>query len=265
MIAWRETEGVWELQLAAPPLNEIGLEVLAQLEAFLDALASEQPRAVIVHSTLERGFCAGADLRGLYTAIAGREPDAYLPELRVFLDRIHAVMNRLDALPCATVGALHGACFGGGFELALTLDVLVADKTTRFAFPELRLGIIPGFGGIPRLVQRLPVGVANDLILSGRSINARRAYELGLVSQLVAPGEALAVAREVAKQAARFDRDAQAHAKRLLRTIPYEALEREKESFLALFARPLVIDALRRFTESTDPMPYLPQGLEERA
>ena len=87
-------------------------------------------------------------------------------------DRIHAVMNALDMLPMTTVGVVRGVCFGGGFELALTCDVLIAEKSARFAFPELRLGLIPGFGGIPRLRRDVGNALIRDLLLTGHGINA---------------------------------------------------------------------------------------------
>ena len=250
MIAWTMREGIAELRLEHAPLNEIGSVVLDELERFLVAVDQERPRAVVVYSGLDAGFCAGADLRELHAAIAGRSPDAYLGELSSTLDRIHAVMNRLDALPVATIGAIHGACFGGGFELALTLDVLVADTTARFCLPELRLGIIPGFGAIPRLSREVGNAVIRDLIFTGRSFNAKKAQELGLVSQVVA--------REVAAQAARFEPAVQAAAKGFIKRVPEQALAQEKALFLKLFAEPRVVEALRRFVTSEDAMPYLP-------
>ena len=262
MIEWVMREEIIELRLGHAPLNEIGSVVLDALERFVEAVERDRPRAVLVYSALERGFCAGADLRELYAAIAGREPADYLAQLARTLDRIHAVMNRLDALPVTTVGAIHGACFGGGFELALTLDVLIADATARFCLPELRLGIIPGFGAIPRLQREVGNAVVRDLIFTGRSINAKKAQELGLVSQVTARGEALNVAREVAAQAARFAPEVQAPAKRFIKRVPYVELAAEKELFLQLFTQPRVVAALRRFVESEDAMPYLP---EERA
>lgn len=258
MIDWSATDGVWELRLGQPPVNEIGLEMVAALERFLGEVEAGAPRAVIVHSTLERGFCAGADLRALHASIVGRPAGDWLPDLRTFLDRIHGVMDRFDRLPCTTIGSIHGVCFGGGFELALTLDVRVVDRTARFGFPELRLGLIPGFGGIPRLSREAPAGVVRDLVLTGRSLNAARAHEMGLASQMVGKGEALAVAREIARQVTLFDPVAQARAKAFLKEVPAAALAREKEEFLSLVARPRVIEALGRFVASHDRMPYLP-------
>jgi enoyl-CoA hydratase/carnithine racemase len=260
MTDWTDRDGVCELRLAAPPLNEIGQPMLRALERFVDHAEASKPRAVIVYSDLPRGFCAGADLRELHHGIQGRAYTEYRPELATFLDRIHTVANRLDALPCTTVGVVHGACFGGGFELALTMDVLVADPTARFCFPELRLGLIPGFGGIPRLARELPNAVIRDLLLTGRSLGARRAYELGLVSQVVRRGEGLNVAREVAAQSARFAPEVVASAKAFMKPIPTAELEREKALFLSMFADGRVARALAAFDASTEKMPYLPAG-----
>jgi enoyl-CoA hydratase/carnithine racemase len=258
VINWTRSDAVYELTLAQAPANEIGRDMLEALERFVAEVESSDARAVIIHSTLSKGFCAGADLRALYAGMREREPRDYLVELRGFLDRIHALMNRFDALPQTTIGALHGVCLGGGFELALVCDLLVADRTTRFGFPELRLGIIPGFGGIPRLRREVPNAVIRDLLLSGRTLNAKRAHELGLVSQLVAAGEALTTARALARQTSLFGRNAAARAKAFMKPIPEQELLAEKELFLELFVDPRVQAALADFVSRTDAMPYLP-------
>ena len=178
--------------------------------------------------------------------------------MRGFLERIHGVLNAIDASPLTTIAAVHGVIFGGGFELALACDLIIADKMARFCFPELRLGLIPGFGGIPRLKRDLGNALVRDLLLTGRSINATKALEAGLVSQVAAEGEALQVARATAAQVGKFDRAASAAAKRFLKPIPREELRREIDLFCELFERPAVMDGLRKFVESTDAHPYLP-------
>lgn len=258
MTDWTIDAGVMELRLTQPPLNEIGRPMLAQLERFLDDVEQQRPRAVLVYSGLPRGFCAGADLRELYAGLLVTEAQRALLEASEFLERVHRVMNRLDGLAIPTVGAIHGVCFGGGFELALTLDVLIADASARFCFPELRLGLIPGFGGIPRLAREVPNAVVRDLILTGRSIGASRAFGLGLVSQLVGRGQALEVARQTARQAAQFRPAVVRSAKAFMKPLPVEQLADEKRRFLELFADPAVVEALRAFVASKDPMPYLP-------
>jgi enoyl-CoA hydratase/carnithine racemase len=259
-LGWLLEGGILELELHRPPLNEIGSETLGELEQLVQALGAlrGETRAVIVRSALDAGFSAGADLRELYRRTRELEPAERSRGVREFLERIHRVLNAIDAAPVTTIAAVHGVCFGGGFELALVCDVIVADRLARFCFPELRLGLIPGFGGIPRLKRDLGNAVVRDLLLTGRSINAERAYEAGLVSQLAGAGEAARVARAAAAQVKKFDRETVAAAKRFVKPIPHAELRQEIELFCELFARPAVDEALRRFVESNEVLPYLP-------
>ncbi|HMD38158.1 MAG TPA: enoyl-CoA hydratase/isomerase family protein [Candidatus Acidoferrum sp.] len=259
-LRWEWREGVIELTLDREPANEIGLTMLAELEQFVAAFESLAPEtsACIIHSERKHGFSAGADLRELFHTAAQLQEIERLTGLRAFLERIHAAFNAIDAAPFTTIAAVHGVCFGGGFELALTCDIIVADKMARFAFPELRLGLIPGFGGIPRLKRDLGNAFIRDLLLTGRSVNATRAQSVGLVAQLAAEGEALRIARATAAQAAKFDSATRAAAKKFIKPIPHEELRREIDLFCELFARPTVMAALKKFVESTDAMPYLP-------
>lgn len=260
MIQVTHHEGITQWCLQDEPCNEIGTEMLQALEDALDALDPTQTRALILHSGVQRGFCAGADLRELYEGMMAKEGAERTEGIRDFIHRIHRVMDRLDTLPFTTIGAIHGVCFGGGFELALTCDVLVADATARFCFPELRLGIVPGFGGIPRLKREVGNAIVRDLLLTGRSINAKKAGNIGLVSQVVARGEALGVAQRVAEQATRFDGETTRLAKAFIKDLPEAELAREKDLFLDMIQRPVVLEALRTFVESTSVRPYLPEA-----
>jgi len=143
-------------------------------------------------------------------------------------------------------------------EIKSACDILVADKMARFAFPELRLGLIPGFGGIPRLKRDLGNAFVRDLLLTGRSVNAARAQAVGLVAQLAAEGEALKIARSTASQITKFDAVTRAAAKKFIKPIPHDELRREIDLFCELFTRPAVMAALKKFVKSTDAMPYLP-------
>lgn len=263
MIDWTLDSRVYELRLKSPPCNEIGTEMVAALECFLDSLDPSKAHALIIHSELSNGFCAGGDLKELYYKMVSVEDSEQLLSMRSFLDRIHTVMNRIDSLPMTTIGVIHGICFGGGFELALTCDILVADRTARFCFPELRLGILPGFGGIPRLKREVPNPVARDLLMTGRSINVKKAAAIGLVSHMVNTGEALSVARQIAGQTTLFNKEAAVTTKAFVKPIPYEELEQEKEHFLQLFRNPSVKDALSQFVHGDDLMPYLPQAPDQ--
>jgi enoyl-CoA hydratase/carnithine racemase len=259
-LSWQVADGVVELALHREPCNEIGSATLEELEQFIEALhgAGDTVQVVILHSTLKCGFSAGADLRELFSRSQEIPEAERLAGVRDFLERIHRVMNSLDGASLPVIAAVHGVCFGGGFELALACDLIIADRMARFCFPELRLGLIPGFGGVPRLKRDLGNAVVRDLLLTGRSINATKAQAVGLVSQVVGEGEALRVARATAAQLKKFDSHTVASAKQFVKPIPHEEFRREIELFCALFARPAVQDALRKFVESKDALPYLP-------
>lgn len=259
-LSWTLNDGVIELALHRGPCNELGSASLEELEKFVAALAimEAQAHALIIYSEMKPGFCAGADLRELYQRSQAMEKLEAAKGVRDFLERIHRVLNIIDASPLTTIAAVHGVTFGGGFELALACDLIVADKMARFCFPELRLGLIPGFGGIPRLKRDLGNAVVRDLLLTGRSFNATKAQQIGLVSQVVAEGEALRAARATAAQLKKFDRATAAAAKKFIKPIPHEELRREIDLFCELFTRPAVEAGLRRFVESTDSQPYLP-------
>src|SRR5216684_2801131 len=242
-LRWDWSDGIVELTMDHGPANEIGAETLADLEKFAAAIPAlvQETAACIISSACKQGFSAGADLRELYRGAEPLSEKERLAGVRQFLERIHSVLNTIDAAPFVTIAAVHGVCFGGGFELALTCDLIIADKMARFAFPELRLGLIPGFGGIPRLKRDLGNAFVRDLLLTGRSVNAARAQSVGLVAQLT-----------------KFDAVTRAAAKKFIKPIPHDELRREIELFCELFARPAVMAALKKFVESTDAMPYLP-------
>jgi enoyl-CoA hydratase/carnithine racemase len=252
--------GTIELALYREPCNELGSLALDELEKFAAALESIQreAHALIIYSELKCGFSAGADLRELYHRSQGMAKAEALRGVRDFLERIHQVLNAIDAAPLTTIAAVHGVVFGGGFELALACDLIIADKMARFCFPELRLGLIPGFGGIPRLKRDLGNGVVRDLLLTGRSFNATKALQIGLVSQMVGEGEALRAARATAAQLSKFDRETAMAAKRFIKPIPHEELRQEIDIFCDLFERSAVQAGLKKFVESTEAQPYLP-------
>jgi enoyl-CoA hydratase/carnithine racemase len=259
-LRWLWRDGVIELMLDRAPANEIGTAMLGELEQFAAAILGMpfETAACIISSVQKHGFSAGADLLELYRTAEPLPKDARVAGVRQFLERVHAVLNSIDAAPFVTIAAVHGVCFGGGFELALACDIIIADKMARFAFPELRLGLIPGFGGIPRLKRDVGNAFIRDLLLTGRSVNASRAHAVGLIAQVAAEGEALRVARSTAAQIAKFDATTRLAAKSFTKSVPREELRREIDLFCELFARPAVMDALRKFVESTDAMPYLP-------
>ena len=168
------------LDYAEGSVNLLSGEVLDQLDGHLEQIERDVPKAVIVHSLKDKGFVAGADVRefvGLTVtaAVAAR------------IRRIHAVLDRLEALPCPTVALIPGFCLGGGLELALACRYRVAsdEPATRLGFPEVHLGIFPAYGGTWRSIRNIGALAAMRLMLTGRTLRARDARRLGLVDRAV--------------------------------------------------------------------------------
>lgn len=284
-LTWEHVGSTLEVTLHREPCNEIGPQTLADFEEVARYLqqGAGGATALLWTSAQRRGFCAGADLKALQQGMEeqrsasvteGLGPRAKSVANRVvrrvarsvirrrvgaFIDRIHAVFDAFDTAPLLTVAATHGVVFGGGFELALTADVIVADKSTRFAFPEMRLGFIPGFGGIPRLERELSGAMVRDLLLTGRSLSAKRAHELGLVAHLVSRGQAVDVARGVCAQAEKFDAKALVRAKQFIKPLPVERLAAEKALFVDMVLERAAEDGLADFVGRDDVMPWLPK------
>ncbi len=265
-LRWELREGVLELTLDREPLNELGSVALGELEKFVGAFDSLAPltSACIIASARPGGFCAGADLRELYHGALPLPQNERRRGVRDFLERIHKVFNAIDAAPFVTFAAVHGLCMGGGLELALVCDQIVADKMARFGFPELRLGLIPGFGGIPRLRRDVGNSFIRDLLFTGRTVRAERVHQLGLVSHLAGEGYALQVSRSMAQQVTKFDAQTRVAAKKFLKPIPYDELKIETDLFCELFDRPVVMESLRRFVETDDPMKHLPVAEQKK-
>lgn len=259
-LSWALADGVIELSLHRAPANELSVASWNELEQFVDALSSLEGEAgaLIIFSRLKPGFGAGGDLHEMYTRWRLASPENRLEELRRAVERSHRVLNAVDSTPLLSIAAVHGICFGGALELALTCDLIIADTTARFGFPELRLGLIPGGGGIPRVKRDVKNAIVRDLLLTGRSINAEKAHTVGLVSQIAGNGESLQIARSTAAQVKKFDPAARIAAKRFIKAIPHDELRREIDIFCELFTRPIVMDSLRKFVEAPSHFPYLP-------
>ncbi|MGW6271538.1 enoyl-CoA hydratase/isomerase family protein [Streptomyces sp. NPDC055060] len=187
---------VAELVLDRPKaMNAVSTDMARSIGAACAALADDRDaRVVVLTSTHERAFCVGADLkeRNSFT-------DAELVRQR---PTARAAYTGVLELPMPTVAAVHGFALGGGFELALACDLIVADPTAVVGLPEVSVGVIPGGGGTQLLPRRVGAARAAELIFTARRLEAGEARELGLVDQLVGEGEdrteALALAGRIA-------------------------------------------------------------------
>ncbi|MDA8291610.1 MAG: crotonase/enoyl-CoA hydratase family protein [Actinomycetota bacterium] len=164
---------------------------LALGEAVEELDQDEDVRAVVLTGAGGKAFCAGADLK----ALARNEPYA-APGHEQW-----GFAGFVDHVPSApVVAAVEGAAFGGGAEICLACDLVVAGEGARFALPEVRRGIIPGGGGLVRLPGQVPLKIATELVLTGREISAAEASRLGLVNRVVADGGALDAAVALAEE-----------------------------------------------------------------
>ncbi len=178
--------------------NTLSAEAIDEFDRVLDELQAEQPRALIIRSAKESGFIAGADV-GEFTKI--KDADDAMQIVR----RGWNAFNKLEALPFPTLALVNGFCMGGGVELALACRYRVAvdEPGTRFALPEVMLGILPAWGGVKRLPRLVGPTAALDMLLTGRAADARRAKRIGLVDASVPPRIQENAARMMALEAPR--------------------------------------------------------------
>jgi enoyl-CoA hydratase len=229
-------------------LNALSFDLL---DALADALATLDAdpacRAIVLTGSGERAFAAGADIREL----ARQTPVTLLVENRF------AAWERIAATRKPVIAAVRGFALGGGCELALSCDLIVAGEDARFGQPEINLGVMPGAGGTQRLTRAIGRARAMDLILTGRTITAREAETMGLVSRVVPADrtleEALALGAAVAAQAPVAVLAAK-EAVRLAEELPLgDGLRHERRAFFALFATDDQTEGMAAFVEKRRP------------
>lgn len=160
--------------------NVLSANVLEEFESIVTGVENNVPKGLIIVSDKTNGFIAGADVEE-FTKIEGRDQALQI------IKKVHDLFNRLEKLSCPTLSLINGFCLGGGLELSLACDYRVAldDAKTRIGFPEVLLGIFPGFGGTARSIRRAGAIEAIQLMLTGRTVDARKAKKLGLVDRAV--------------------------------------------------------------------------------
>jgi enoyl-CoA hydratase len=162
--------------------NSLSTALLTDLENALDAVAGdEEIRLVVITGCGKKAFSAGADIPELLTMTP--------KEALAHSEKGQAILNKLEGLAQPTIGAVNGVALGGGFELALACDMRVASSAAKFGFPEVSLGVMPGWGGTQRLARLIGRGRAMEMILTGTRIGAEQAFAMGLANNVVAPGE----------------------------------------------------------------------------
>lgn len=184
--------------ISAPKtLNALNSAILNELNDFVDQLDTHKVRCLILTGDGEKSFVAGADISEMANL---DEADGF-----AFGKRGADVFRRIETLPIPVIAAVNGFALGGGCELALACDIRICSDNARFGQPEVGLGIIPGFSGTWRLARMVGMGMAKQLIFSGRPIRANEALQIGLVNAVYPLsdllGEAIALAESIAANA----------------------------------------------------------------
>ena len=225
-------------------LNALSSAVLRELAQAFDQVAASDARALIVTGAGTKAFCAGADIKEL----VGRS----LTEQRRDAAFGQAVLARLDSLPMPSVAAINGYAFGGGLELALACTFRIAVSTAKMGLPEIKLGLIPGYGGTQRLPRAVGEARALEMILCGRTVDAEEALRIGLIHR-IADGDPVQAAIAYARgfsgyglPALRLARDA---VKRALELPLHEGLMIEADLNTLAFQTQDAVEGMSAFME----------------
>ncbi len=241
---------VARITLHNPPANVLNLSVLKELGLVLNELEEDEYVRVVIVTGTGRFFCAGADineLAHLHTVHGGTD----------FASRGQALLNRIERSDKPVLAAINGTCVGGGLELALACHIRVAAAGAMLGLPEIKLGLIPGFGGTQRLSRIVGPSKAAEMILTGKSVSSEEALQIGLLSRVVPPHELITQVEAIAASIAMYGKtavEAALHAIRGGIDIPLsEGLAREAELFGRLCATPDKQDAVQAFLEKRQP------------
>jgi enoyl-CoA hydratase len=173
-------------------LNALNSTVLVELEELLTKIETDKElRCLIITGAGEKAFVAGADIREM-AEISGAE--AF-----VLSQKGHAVFNKIESLYCPVIAAVNGFALGGGLELALACDFIIASQKAKLGLPESTLGLIPGFGGTVRLERRVGSGLAKQLMFTGSMIGAEEAHRVGLVNAIFEPANLMSEVTQLAQ------------------------------------------------------------------
>ncbi|MDH5363195.1 MAG: enoyl-CoA hydratase-related protein [Aigarchaeota archaeon] len=196
-------ENIAVIKLNRPDaLNSFSPEMLTELENLLDEISKDDTiRSVVITGAGERAFSSGADLKLVSTAL--RTPGVIdEAAVRQYMEQGQRVFRKIEDLSKPVIAAINGWCLGGGLELAAACDIRIASENAKLGHTEVRLGLIPGWGGTQRTAKIIGVGRAQELILTGGQISATDAEKIGLVNKVVPPDELMSTANWTAGQIA---------------------------------------------------------------
>jgi enoyl-CoA hydratase len=228
-------------------MNALNNQLMGELMEALDSFDRDDDIRAMVITGSEKAFAAGADIKEM--------ADKSITEM-MDNDPI-AVFGRIRTIRKPVIAAVSGWALGGGCEVALSCDMIVASDSAKFGLPEVTIGVIPGAGGTQRLARAVGKVIAMEMILNNRILNAQEALQFGLVNRLVPVEscleEALKLAEEVASRAPLAVRAAKKMINQSYERMLTEGLEAEKEEFYSLFASEDQKEGMRAFIEKRNP------------
>jgi enoyl-CoA hydratase/carnithine racemase len=244
-------EGIATLTLNRAPVNALGRQFLIEIGDVIDSLQNDpKAKVIIINSAIQNVFIAGVDLKEMAQI---QTPDEIVDVIRLG----QTVFNKIEKSEKPVIAAIHGACVGGGQELVMACHIRIASDRTRFAQPEITLGIIPGFGGSQRLPRIVGPSRAAELILTGDLITPQEAYRIGLVNRVVSDGALQKTAREIAKKIARHGLPAIRATMRAitggLGVSQDEGIKIEEKEFRSITSTNDMREGIRAFTEKRQP------------
>ncbi|WP_050698235.1 enoyl-CoA hydratase-related protein [Anaeromassilibacillus senegalensis] len=234
-------------------LNALNSEVLADLEAAIDAIDLDATRCVVLTGAGQKSFVAGADI-GEMSTLTKAEGEA-------FGKKGNDVFRKLETLPIPVIAAVNGFALGGGCELSLSCDIRLASENAVFAQPETGLGITPGFGGTQRLARTINVGKAKEMLYAGTKVKADEALSLGLVNAVYPADELMGAAMKLAEKIARNAPIAVRASKKAvndgLQVNIDEAIVIEEKLFGSCFETEDQKNGMTAFVEKRKPEPFV--------
>lgn len=244
----RTEDRIGVIQLNRPEvLNALNLRLMDELVHAVGTFDSADDIRVIVLHGNERAFAAGADIREMADAGA----------IEMLIRDQFAKWEKLKRTKVPLIAAVSGFALGGGCELAMICDMIIASETARFGQPEINIGVMPGAGGTQRLVRAIGKAQAMELVLTGKMMTAHEAMTAGLVTRVVATdvylGEAMALAREIARRPPLSVRLAKESLLRSFETNLDGGLEYERRNFYLLFASEDASEGMSAFLEKRSP------------
>jgi len=247
----KEPAGIGILIINRPKaLNALNWDTLRDLGNFIEKdFPKEKIKALIITGSGEKAFVAGADIAQMSQMNSA--------EFKEYTDYAHNIYGLIENSPCPSIAAINGYALGGGCELALACDIRIASEKAKLGFPEVKLGIFPGWGGSQRITRIMGLGKAKELIFTGEMIGSEEALRIGLVERVVPHEAIMSEARELAESIAKRAPLAISMSKKAINSGSEmeleKALELEKKLISICFDSDDRVEGMKAFLEKRDP------------